>query len=134
MLAGNRRDSSASNLMSRIRDFSFGERTTGEAHAEPITRLVVRAFYVPNVRNGPAAVIIQPLFDPYRAILVELAARHRLALMSPSRENTLAGGVISISANWLLLYKRAAVYVDKIIRGAKPGELPVEQPTNFQVT
>jgi ABC-type uncharacterized transport system substrate-binding protein len=79
------------------------------------------------------AVIIQPLFDPYRAILVELASKHRLALMSSSQQTTAAGGVISISANFLELYERAALYVDKIIKGAKPADLPVEQPTKFQV-
>jgi putative ABC transport system substrate-binding protein len=84
-------------------------------------------------KAGAQAVIIQPLFDPRRAILVELATKHRLALMSPSRETTAAGGAISISANYLVLYERAAVYVDKIIKGAKPADLPVEQPTKFQV-
>ena len=84
-------------------------------------------------KAGAQAAIIQPLFDPYRATLVELATKHRLALMSPSRETTAAGGVISISANYLVLYERAAVYVDKIIKGAKPADLPVEQPTKFQV-
>jgi putative tryptophan/tyrosine transport system substrate-binding protein len=79
------------------------------------------------------AVIIQGLFDPHRAILVELATKHRLALMSSSRETTAAGGLVSISANFLALYERAAPYVDKIIKGANPANLPVEQPTKFQV-
>ena len=79
------------------------------------------------------ALIIQPLFDPHRAILVELATEHRLALMSGSRETIAAGGVISISADFPLLYERTASYVDKIIKGAKPADLPVEQPTKFQV-
>jgi putative tryptophan/tyrosine transport system substrate-binding protein len=79
------------------------------------------------------AVIIQPLFDPYRAILVELATKHRLALMSGNRETIAGGGVISISADFPLLYERSASYVDKIIKGAKPADLPVEQPTKFQV-
>ena len=84
-------------------------------------------------KAGAQAIIIQPLFDPQRAILVKSATKHRLALMSPSRETTAAGGIISISANYLLLYERAAVYVDKIIKGAKPADLPVEQPSKFQV-
>jgi ABC-type uncharacterized transport system substrate-binding protein len=84
-------------------------------------------------KAGVQAVIIQGLFDPHRAILVELATKHRLALMSGSRETTAAGGVISISANFLALYERAAPYVDKIIKGANPATLPVEQPTKFQV-
>jgi putative ABC transport system substrate-binding protein len=79
------------------------------------------------------AVIIQPLFDPHRAMLLDLAIKHRLVLMSSSRETTAAGGVISISANFLALYEQAALYVDKIIKGAKPANLPVEQPTKFQV-
>ena len=84
-------------------------------------------------KAGAQAVIIQPLFDPHRATLIELATKHRLALMSGSRETTAAGGVISISANFLALYERAAPYVDKIIKGANPATLPVEQPTKFQV-
>jgi putative ABC transport system substrate-binding protein len=84
-------------------------------------------------KAGVQAVIIQGLFDPHRAILVELATKHRVALMSGSRETTAAGGVISISANFLALYERAAPYVDKIIKGANPATLPVEQPTKFQV-
>jgi ABC-type uncharacterized transport system substrate-binding protein len=53
--------------------------------------------------------------------------------MSGSRETTAAGGIVSISANFPLLYERSASYVDKIIKGAKPADLPVEQPTKFQV-
>jgi putative tryptophan/tyrosine transport system substrate-binding protein len=79
------------------------------------------------------AVIIQGLFDPHRAVLIDLAAKHRLALMSGSRDTTAAGGLVSISANFTLLYERAAPYVDKIIKGAHPASLPVEQPTKFQV-
>jgi putative tryptophan/tyrosine transport system substrate-binding protein len=77
-------------------------------------------------------VIIQPLFDPHLAILLDLAAKHRLASMG-SREATVAGGLVSIS-NYLFLYERAAFYVDKILKGAKPADLPIEQPTQFQVT
>jgi putative ABC transport system substrate-binding protein len=79
------------------------------------------------------AVIIQGLFDPHRTILLELATKHRLALMSGSRETTAAGGLVSISANFVVLYERVAPYVDKIIKGANPANLPVEQPTKFQV-
>jgi putative tryptophan/tyrosine transport system substrate-binding protein len=79
------------------------------------------------------AVIIQGLFDPHRGVLVELSAKHRLALMSGSRETTAIGGLVSISANFTLLYERTAPYVDKIIKGAHPASLPVEQPTKFQV-
>jgi putative tryptophan/tyrosine transport system substrate-binding protein len=84
-------------------------------------------------RAEAQAVIVQPLFDPHATVLLELAAKRRLAYMSSNRETTAAGGLVSISANYLVLYERAASYVDKIIKGAKPAELPVEQPTKFQV-
>jgi len=79
------------------------------------------------------AVIVQGLFDPHRAILLELATKHRLAYMSSNRETVAAGGLVSLSANYAALYERAAYYVDKIIKGAKPANLPVEQPTKFQI-
>ena len=77
--------------------------------------------------------IIQLFFDPYRAILIDLATKHRLACMSGSREVTAAGGLVSMSANLPELYERAAYYVDKILKGAKPADLPVEHsPQNFR--
>ena len=88
--------------------------------------------FVKMARAGAQAVIVQEHFDSHRAILVKLAAKHRLAYMSGTRETTVAGGLVSISANWPALYERAAFYVDKIIKGAKPTNLPVEQPTRFQ--
>jgi putative ABC transport system substrate-binding protein len=83
-------------------------------------------------RAEAQAVIVQEHYDPYRAILLKLAAKHRLAYMSGTRDTTVAGGLVSISANWLALYERAAFYVHKIVKGAKPADLPVEQPTKFQ--
>jgi ABC-type uncharacterized transport system substrate-binding protein len=79
------------------------------------------------------AVIVMPFFDPHLVLLVELAAKHRLAYMSGSRDATAAGGLVSMAANFPELYERSAFYVDKILKGAKPADLPVEQPTKFQV-
>jgi len=79
------------------------------------------------------AVIIQGLFEPQGSMtFIELANKHRLALMSGVRETVAAGGLVSMSSNYFQLYERAAFYVDNILRGAKPADLPVEQPTNFQ--
>jgi putative ABC transport system substrate-binding protein len=80
------------------------------------------------------AVVVQAFFDPYRGILIDLASKYRLPYMSGNREVTAAGGLVSMAANWSQLYERAAFYVDKILKGAKPGDLPVEQPTKFDVT
>jgi putative tryptophan/tyrosine transport system substrate-binding protein len=103
---------------------------------------------VPALVNGPndfenafaamakaeaQAVIIQGLFDPQRGIILELAARHRLPIMGPSRETAAAGGLISYVAKYLVLYERAALYVGKLLKGAKAADLPVEQPTAFEM-
>jgi putative ABC transport system substrate-binding protein len=89
--------------------------------------------YAAMAKAEAQAVIVQGLFDPHRKSLIELAAKYRLAYMSGSRETTAAGGLVSISANFVALYERAAPFVDKIIKGANPANLPVEQPTKFQV-
>jgi putative ABC transport system substrate-binding protein len=92
-----------------------------------------RSAFAAIVKAGAQAVVIQVFFDPHRAMLVELAAKYRIACMSGSREVTVAGGLVSMAANLPELYERAAFYLDKILKGAKPGDLPVEQPTKFQV-
>ena len=73
------------------------------------------------------------LFFVQRARLVELAAKHRLPAMYNRVEYVRAGGLLAYAANDIEQERRAAVYIDKILRGAKPGELPVEQPTKFDL-
>jgi putative ABC transport system substrate-binding protein len=79
------------------------------------------------------AVIIQGLFDPQRVIILELAAKRRLPVMWGNRETAAAGGLISYSVKFIALYERAAVYVAKLLKGAKAADLPVEQPTTFEM-
>jgi putative ABC transport system substrate-binding protein len=65
--------------------------------------------------------------------LAELALKHRLPTMFGNRDNAVAGGLMSYAPSYVDLHRRAAVYIDKILKGAKPGELPVEQASKFQL-
>ena len=68
-----------------------------------------------------------------RRTIIDLAAKHRVPAMYGSEEFVRAGGLISYATNRPRLYYRAATYVDRILKGAKPGDLPVEQPTKFEL-
>ena len=69
----------------------------------------------------------------YRSRIVDLATKSRLPAIYSLESWVAAGGLMSYGANWPDLFRRAAVYVDKISRGAKPAELPVEQPTKYKL-
>jgi putative tryptophan/tyrosine transport system substrate-binding protein len=64
---------------------------------------------------------------------VELAAKNRLPVMSSFKETTEVGGLMSYGSNRIDLFKRAAVYVGKILRGSKPADLPIEQPVKYDL-
>jgi len=85
-------------------------------------------------KEGAQAVIVQGFFGPYSKRVAQLAISHRIGYMSSDRGAVVDGGLASISANFPLLYERAAVYIDKLLKGANPANLPVEQPSKFQVT
>ena len=84
-------------------------------------------------KAGAQAVIVQDHFDPHRVVLIELAAKYKIAYMSGTKETAAAGALVSLSPDWLGLYERAAVYVDRILKGARPETIPVEQATKFQL-
>ena len=77
---------------------------------------------------------VQGFFGPFASRIVQIANRHRIGYMSNDRSAVAAGGLVSVSANFLALYEQAATYVDKILKGADPARLPVEQPSKFQIT
>ena len=72
-------------------------------------------------------------FANERRRLVDLAAKNRLPAVYMERDYVDAGGLMSYGPNVADLFRRAASYVDKILKGAKPGDLPVEQPTKFEL-
>ena len=74
-----------------------------------------------------------PIFHQNRQRIVDFAARSRLPAMFHTRDFVDAGGLMSYGANYPSLYRRLASYVDKLLKGAKPADLPVEQPTKFDL-
>jgi putative tryptophan/tyrosine transport system substrate-binding protein len=82
---------------------------------------------------GALVVLPTPAFDNDRPRIVELAAKNRLPTVYASRNYVESGGLISYGPSPADLHRRAATYVDKILKGAKPSDLPVEQPTKFEM-
>ena len=76
---------------------------------------------------------LDPMFNDQRERLIGLAAKSHLPTMFGERLYVDAGGLVSYGPNYAALYRRAAAYVDKILKGAKPADLPVEQPTKFEL-
>jgi len=84
-------------------------------------------------RAGAPLALDDAFVFTHRARIARLAAKSRLPAMYGFREFVEVGGLMSYAANLVDMYRRAATYVDKILNGAKPGELPVEQPTKFEL-
>ena len=85
------------------------------------------------VRERIGGLVVQPIFIGTHGLrIAELAARNRLPTISDPREFADAGGLMSYGPSRSALWQRAATYVDKILKGTKPADLPVEQPTKFE--
>jgi len=84
-------------------------------------------------RVGALLVLSDAMLNSHRARLADLAARSRLPAAYAIRESVEAGGLMSYGPSFLDLFRRAATYVDKILKGAKPADLPVELPTKFEL-
>jgi putative ABC transport system substrate-binding protein len=86
-----------------------------------------------RARAGALTVLPSSMFFNERRRLVNLAAKNRLPAVYTWREFVDAGGLMAYGPNAADVFRRAATYVDKILKGAKPGDLPVEQPTKFEL-
>jgi len=99
------------------------------------TRDQLTARFESVVGTGASGMIVfsDPLTYELRRGIADLAAKAGLPTMYGHRDHPEAGGLISYGANRGAMYRRVAEYVDKIVKGAKPGDLPVEQPTTFEL-
>jgi putative ABC transport system substrate-binding protein len=82
---------------------------------------------------GAILVLSDPVFTIHRARIAELAAKTRLPAMCGIREAAEAGGLMSYGPDYVELGRRTAAYVDRILKGAKPADLPIEQPTKLEL-
>ena len=83
--------------------------------------------------NGGLILPPDSITAKHQALIVALAAKHRLPTVSPIRGFIEAGGLLYYGANIEHLYRRAASYVDRILKGEKPADLPVQQPTKYEL-
>ena len=84
-------------------------------------------------KERPGGLLQSVALGRHRRRIVELAAKSRLPAIYTQGRWVAAGGLMSYGASWLDLFRRAATYVDKILKGAKPADLPVEQPKKFEL-
>jgi putative ABC transport system substrate-binding protein len=88
---------------------------------------------IASSRPGALVVLADRFLLAHRKQIVEFAAARRLPGMYPYREYVDAGGLMSYAPSNIELFRGAATYVDKILKGAKPGDLPVQEPTKFEL-
>jgi putative ABC transport system substrate-binding protein len=122
-------------LSPQLEEFEAAARSKGLRHRLFDVRQgddIRRAFDAVNKEHEAIVVDTDAVTQADQEMIVELAARYRLPTMYASREFVDAGGLISYGVNYPDLYRGAAIYADKILKGAKPGDLPVEQPTRFE--
>ena len=86
-----------------------------------------------EVRGDAVLLLGSPVFQANRRQILEVLLKRRLPAMYPNPEFVRDGGLMNYGVDIIHLYRRSAVYVDKILKGAKPADLPVEQPTKFEL-
>lgn len=130
-------DPTSSSYRTQLTNIQLAARSLGlgvspmEARSEQEIR---NAFTTMNREKvGAVVVTVVALYIQRARQIAELAAQHRLSSIAGFREYAKAGGLMSYGASFDDMYRRAATYVVKIFKGANPGELPVEQPTKFEL-
>jgi putative ABC transport system substrate-binding protein len=107
-----------------------------QLHSIPVRRTAdFEAAFVSATKGHADALLVlaSPFLNPNRQTVVELAAREHLPASYEAKTFVDAGGLMSYGPNFPDMYRRSATYVDKILKGAKPADLPIEQPTKFEL-
>jgi putative ABC transport system substrate-binding protein len=123
--------------MSSVRDLEAAAarsrvvlQTVGVSSADELTA----AFESMTREHAEAVIVVQtPLMYTERGRITELAIQHRIPSMYGASEYAVAGGLLSYAPSYTELFRHAAIYVQKILKGARPGDLPIEQPTTFEL-
>jgi putative ABC transport system substrate-binding protein len=113
---------------------SAGDKLGVQLHTAPVQTVEdLDAAFAMAVQERVDGILVQPtsLSRSHRAPLAKLALKHRLPSMFGGREYVEAGGLLSYAADYVDLTRRAATYIDKILKGAKPADLPVELATKY---
>jgi putative ABC transport system substrate-binding protein len=110
---------------------SFGVEVTPVGLRD--AREIERALTVAHDTNGGLIVTVSPLATVHRDLIVSLAARYRVPAVYPLRYFAASGGLISYGPDRLEPYRRAPGYVDRILKGEKPADLPVQAPTKYEL-
>jgi ABC-type uncharacterized transport system substrate-binding protein len=103
-----------------------------EIEAYPDAKGLESFFKTAKQKQVNAIILIGPVYFAERKRIVELASKYRLPTIYPTKEYVDEGGLMFYGVDSTDLYRRAAVYVDKILKGAKPANLPVQQATKFE--
>jgi ABC-type uncharacterized transport system substrate-binding protein len=127
-------DSAASSL--QLKETQAAGRSVG-VHLRTLTARGLNDFdkaFADAKKDGAQAlsVLASPVFSVHKMRLIELSSKARLPAIYPNDDFVEAGGLMSYGADRSEMWRRAAVYVDKILKGTKPGDLPVEQPMKFE--
>jgi putative ABC transport system substrate-binding protein len=112
------------------RGFSLRLQSVELQNAEELEKVFTE---ISKSRPNALVVVLDPLVTLHSKRIVDLALKHHLPGMYPTRQFAEEGGLMAYGPLIADLYRRAATYVDKILKGAKPADLPVEQPTKFEL-
>jgi putative tryptophan/tyrosine transport system substrate-binding protein len=127
----------SSNHATYVREIKTAGQRTGITVldvAAPGRDEIKRAFAALTKARAQGLIVLpSPVTLTHQTQIVELAATHRLPAMYPWSEFAESGGLMAYSPNRTEMYQRSATFVDKILKGAKPADLPVEQPTKFEL-